>query len=194
MQRIKFILIPGILATLMFLGIDFFTQNREASNTPAPTSTINYDGYSEGISSVHFDEHGRIRYTLQASRQISYVEAETALEEPFIQLYRENDSRWNIVARSGKIFTGNQEGDAIEQIILDGDVEVYQLDDSGNRTVLLTQTLSVDPTRDVLTTEADVSMVGEDFEQSATGMRVNLDTEEYIFHRDVRGRYAASQH
>ena len=193
MQRVKFILIPGILAVLVFLGIDFFTQTREATNTPAPVSAINYTGYSEGINSVHFDERGRIRYTLRANRQISYVEAETALEEPFIQLYQENDSRWNIVARSGKIFAGSQKGDTIEEIILDGDVEVYQLDDSGNRTVLLTQTLSVEPARDVLTTEATVSMIGEDFEQSATGMRVNLDTEEYIFYRDVRGSYAASQ-
>ncbi len=192
MQRINLILIPGVLAVLVFLGTDIFEQRRELPGAVPPQPEIDYNGYSEGINSVQFDESGRVRYTLSARRQVSYLNSETALEDPFIQLYQENNSRWNITARSGRIISLRQTAESVEEIILYGDVEVYRMDDLGNPTVLVTDVLTIDPIGELLTTAAEVTMTGDSFEQSATGMRVNLNTEEYLFHGNVRGRYAVS--
>ncbi|MBT8146196.1 MAG: LPS export ABC transporter periplasmic protein LptC [Gammaproteobacteria bacterium] len=193
MQRFKLLVLPGMLAILIFLTVDYFNQAVESPGAPESVVEVAFNGYSEGINSVHFDEQGNIRYTMRADRQISYVDAETLLEEPYIQLYQENDSRWNIIARSGRISATQENLAEVEEIILSGDVEVYQLDQFGNRTVLATEILTLEPALDVLTTEAAVTMVSNTFEQSATGMRVDLNTEEYVFHQDVRGRYAAPQ-
>jgi len=197
MQRFNLILIPGILAVLIFLGVDFFEQARDPSSLSSASPESDFTSYSEGINSVQFDELGRIRYTLSARRQVSYVNDETALEEPFIQLYQEDDSRWNIIARSGRIFAADTDAGGVaqelEEIILSGNVEVYQFDELGNRTVLATDILTIDPETDVLTTESDVTMTGVNFEQIASGMRIHLDTEETVFYRNVRGKYATRQ-
>lgn len=191
MQRLKFIIVPVLLAILVFLGMDYFKLAVESPELSEQDTAVAFNGYSEGINSVHYDELGKIQYTMSANRQISYIDAETVLEEPFIQLYQENDSRWNIVAKSGRISAARNELTDVDEIVLSGGVEVYRLDQLGNRTVLATEVLTIDPALDVLTTDNPVSMVGNNFEQSATGMRINLDSEEYIFYQDTRGRYAA---
>ena len=180
-----------IAAILIFLAVDYFNQAVESPRAPESAVEITFNGYSEGINSVHFDEQGKIHYTLRADRQISYIDAETLLEQPYIQLYQENDSRWNIIARSGRISAAQENLSDVEEITFSGDVEVYQLDQFGNRTVLATEILTLEPAEDILTTEAAVTIVGDVFEQSAVGMRVDLNSEEYVFHQDVRGRYAA---
>jgi len=193
MNRFRLLIIPGILAIALFLTVDLFDQPRVVTQNPELTTDPGLDGYSEGINTVHFDEMGRIRYTVSASRQISYRDRDTTLEEPFLQLYQENDSRWNIIANSGRISSDPDNSTDIEQIELSGGVEVYSLDERGNRTVLATEILFIDPDTEILTTDADVTMQNDLVEQSATGMQINLDTEEYVFFQNVRGRYAAPQ-
>lgn len=191
MQRFSILVIPGLLASLVFLAVEYFDQAVESPQSPEATVEIAYNGYSEGINSVHFDEQGNIRYTMRADRQVSYPDAETTLEEPHIQLHQENDIHWDITARSGIVSSARENPADIEDIILNGDVEVYQIDRLGNRTVLATDVLTIDPTLDILTTDTVVTMSGDTFEQSAIGMRVDLNNEEYVFHREVKGRYAA---
>ena len=193
MQRVKLIIVPSLLAIMIFLAVDYFDQAVVGPQSPEPIVDIAYNGYSEGINSVHYDEQGKVKYTMRANRQVSYVDAETTLEEPLIQLYQENDSRWNIIANSGRISAAREDANDVEEIILSGEVEVTQMDRNGNRTVLVTEILSLEPAQDILTTDATVTMVGGTFEQSAVGMRVNLASEEYVFHQNVRGRYAAPQ-
>jgi LPS export ABC transporter protein LptC len=191
MHRIKLLVIPGILAIVLFLTVDLFDQPRIVTEPTELSAGPDYEGYSEGINTVQFDERGRIKYTVSASRQISYTNNETSLDEPFLQLYRENDSRWNIIARSGRISSGPESSTDIAEIVLAGGVEVYRLDERGNRTVLSTDSLSIDPDSEILTSADHVTLQSDSLEQTATGMQVNLGTEEYIFYRDVRGRYAA---
>jgi LPS export ABC transporter protein LptC len=193
MHQFKLIFIPALLAITVFLGVDYFDRAVEGPQIEETAPGIAYNGYSEGINSVHFDAQGNIRYTMRANRQVSYVDAETSLEEPYIQLYRENDSRWNIIARSGRISAASENPADVEEIVLSGGVEVYQLDRLGNRTVLASETLTVEPDRNILTTDAAVTMVSDSLEQTAVGMQVDLNSDEYIFNREVRGRYAAPQ-
>jgi LPS export ABC transporter protein LptC len=186
-------LIPVAAATLPFFVID---NVERVSNRQPPSEQLReneIDGYSEGINTVQFDAAGRVKYTLSAARQVSYRNAAIEFEEPFMQLYQGEDSLWNIVAESGRISSPEGGVDQIEEIVLSGGVEVYQLDEFGNRTVLATQLLIVDPATETLNTELLVTMVSDTLEQSAIGMRVDLRTEEYEFFREIRGRYAAAK-
>jgi LPS export ABC transporter protein LptC len=191
MQRIRLILIPGLVAILIFFSIELFDRVTDEHAPDETVSTIDYEGYSEGINSIRFDAQGKVDYTLQAIRQISYKNAVTELEEPLIQLYKDGDSHWKITANTGKISASADGSNKFDQIDLIGEVEVYQLDEFGNRTVLSTDFLSVDPTQEILNTDSPVNMYSGNHEQSAIGMQVNLTNDEYIFHRQVRGRYAA---
>jgi len=193
MPRLQFIVIPGLVAVLLFLGVNLLEQPGRSGSTDGQITVIDYNGYSEGINTVHFDERGRIRYTLSADRQITYLNSETALEHPVIRLYQGMDSRWNITASSGRISAVEEQNNDVEQIVLSGNVEVHQLNAAGNGTVLSTDILQLNPDADVLITDADVLLTSNNFEQSATGMRVDLNSEEYIFFRNTRGRYAARE-
>ena len=193
MQRFRLLVIPSLLGILIFLAVDYFDQATENPIPAAPETTIAYNGYSEGINSVQFDEQGRVRYTMKADRQVSYVDAETTLVNPKIELIQGNDARWNIVARSGKISGSQEDLVDVEEIVFSGEVEVYQLDSAGNETVLTTEIMTLEPVLDLLTTDAAVTMKTDSLEQSAIGMRIELNSEEYIFHQNIRGRYEAPQ-
>jgi len=193
MHQAKLIFIPALLAIAIFLGVDYFGRAVERPQPQGIIPEVAYNSYSEGINSVHFDEQGKIRYTMRANRQVSYLDAETSIENPHIELYREDNSRWNIVARSGRISAGSVNSAELEEIVLNGGVEVYQMDKFGNRTLLASETLIFDPSSDLLTTSDAVTLVSDTLEQTAIGMRLDVSIDEYVFNREVRGRYAAPQ-
>ena len=142
-QRLRLAIIPIVLAVILFLGLDFYTRSETESLDEQSTSGILIDGYSEGVNTIQFDEEGRISYTLSATRQVSYPNDETTLVEPFIQLYQEDDSRWNIIAATGRILASQEDEGGIDEIELEEDVEIYRMDDFGNRTILTTEKIIV---------------------------------------------------
>ena len=62
------------------------------------SSSLDFSAYSEGLNTILYDSQGNINYTLQAKRQVHYNNDSTELEKPFIRLYQDGDSRWNIAA------------------------------------------------------------------------------------------------
>ena len=104
MQRISLFLIPGLIAVVVFVVISSFES---VSNVPDPQhdqAYLKFDAYSAGINTVLYARDGTINYTLQATSQTHYSdEARTELKNPLIQLYQQGNSRWNIVANSGRI-------------------------------------------------------------------------------------------
>ena len=133
---------------------------------------------------------GRINYTLQAQRQVHYNDDTTELQKPFIRLFQDGDSRWNIVADSGRISSSETASNTrVDRIELIGDVQVYSLDDFGNRTLISTEFLTLDPESEILETDLSVSVVTKALEQSSIGMLANLKTDEITFLREIKGRY-----
>lgn len=190
MQRYSLVLIPAIVAIALFFSLDLFnevTDTRVAEIGEAPDRNI--EAYGEGINTILFDEQGRIDYTLQSSRQVVYQDQVSELDQPFIRLYREGESRWNIVAESGRISTASGDESAIEEINLLGGVQVYMLDDYGNRTVLDTDFLDVNPRQETLNTTAPVQMTSAGVEQSSIGMQASLADQTIKFMSDIRGVY-----
>lgn len=154
------------------------------------TATLDFNAYSVGINTVLYDPNGQINYTLQASRQVQYNDDTTEFDKPLIRLFQEGKSKWNVVADSGIIsaatIDNNNESRTIE---LSGNVEVYSLDQNGNRTVMTTDQLSVSPQTETLSTDRPVVVETGAIRQTATGMIANLTTDEIVFHKETRGLY-----
>ena len=190
MQRIGLIIVPGVIATALFVGINSLDTLRNEADVPITSSSLDFSAYSEGLNTILYDSQGNINYTLQAKRQVHYNNDSTELEKPFIRLYQDGDSRWNIAAKLGRISAAETTDDGIlEKIELLGDVQVYSLDKFGNKTLMSTEFLTLNPKSEILETDQPVSVVTSAFQLSSIGMIAKLRTDEITFLREIRGRY-----
>ena len=190
MQRIGLIIVPGLIATALFVGINSLDTLRNEADVPITSSSLDFSAYSEGLNTILYDSQGNINYTLQAKRQVHYNNDSTELEKPFIRLYQDGDSRWNIAAKLGRISAAETTDDGVlEKIELLGDVQVYSLDKFGNKTLMSTEFLTLNPKSEILETDQPVSVVTSAFQLSSIGMIAKLRTDEITFLRQIRGRY-----
>jgi len=190
MQRTGLLIVPGIIAVALFLGLNTFNSPGNNPDTPSAAANLDFNAYSEGINTILYDVDGKINYTLQAQRQVHYNDDTTELQKPFIRLFQDGDSRWNIVADSGKISSSETASNTrVDRIELVGDVRVYSLDDFGNRTLISSEFLTLNPDSEILETDLSVSVVTKALEQSSIGMLANLKTDEITFLREIKGRY-----
>lgn len=190
MQRITILLIPGVIAIAIFIAISTYDNVSQNPEVSANLKVLDYNAYSEKINTVLYDSNGVINYTLRAESQTHFIDDSTELEKPFIRLFQEGESRWNIVANSGRILADLNEDNLENRMIeLTGDVEVFSLDEFGNRTIMSTDFLEIDPQNETLQTNRPVTLVTSNLQQSSIGMFADLKIDEFVFHRDIRGHY-----
>ena len=190
MQRITILLIPGVIAIAIFIAISTYDNASQNPEVSSNLKVLDYNAYSEKINTVLYDSNGVINYTLRAESQTHFIDDHTELEKPFIRLFEQGQSRWNIVANSGRILADLNEDDLENRMIeLTGDVEVFSLDEFGNRTVMSTDFLEVDPQNETLQTNRPVTLVTSNLQQSSIGMFADLKINEIVFHRNIRGHY-----
>ncbi|MCB1664173.1 MAG: LPS export ABC transporter periplasmic protein LptC [Pseudomonadales bacterium] len=163
-------------------------RSGQTASNPDATAAITFDAYSNGVNSVLYDAQGNIEYTLEAAEQIHYLDNTTTLQNPFVRLYQANGERWNIVARSGRILAA-EHGDRIARLDLSDEVELYQVEDNGNRMTLATPFLSLFPQEETMATEREVTMTTNTLHQTAVGMRADLRQDTLTFLSQVKGRY-----
>ena len=192
MQKIGLIIVPGIITITLFVGINSFeTLSNEVD---VRITNLDFNAYSEGINTILYDAEGNINYTLQAERQVHYNDDSTELEKPFIRVHQKRDSRWSIVANSGRILASKTTADgAFKRIELNGDVQVYSLDEFGNRTVMSTEFLTLNMKSEILETDHPVLIITSALQQSSIGMVAKLRTDEINFLREIRGRYVQAK-
>lgn len=193
MQKLTFFLVTIVSAIGLYFGLNTYSVITTEEDTAESIAELDYDGVSSGINTVMFNSDGSIHYTLQADRQFHFKDSTSSLEQPFIRLFRDGESHWNIIADSGRISPNpsTQESN-IGNIELTGAVEVYTLDEFGNRTVLSTEFLSIDTQAETMESDIAVSMVSTNIEQSAIGLFADLNSDEIQFLQDTVGRYAYS--
>ena len=68
-------------------------------------------------------------------------------------------------------------------------MEVFSIDNFGNRTVMSTEFLELNPQNKTLETNQAIRLVTSTLQQSSTGMFADLKIDKIIFHRDIRGYY-----
>ena len=190
MQRHKLLLVPSLIAILIFLAISAYDSVSVNLEDTGSFTMLDYNVYSEGFNTVLYNLEGEINYTLRAKNQTHYNDNHTELEKPFIRLFQDGKSRWNIVANNGRIPADLTEN-TIENrnIELSGNVEVFSIDNFGNRTVMSTEFLELNPQNKILETNQAIRLVTSTLQQSSTGMFADLKIDKIIFHRDIRGYY-----
>ena len=190
MQRITILLIPGVIAIAIFIAISAYDNVSQNPEVSANLKVLDYNAFSEKINTVLYDSNGVINYTLRAESQTHFIDDSTEVEKPFIRLFQEGESRWNIIANSGRILADLNEDNLENRMIeLTGDVEVFSLDEFGNRTIMSTDFLEIDPQNETLQTNRPVTLVTSNLQQSSIGMFADLKIDEFVFHRDIRGHY-----
>ena len=192
MHRSRLLVLPGLLAVGLYLLLsNFNTAGSSKRQSESAMLALNFDGYAEGISTVLYDPSGVINYTLQAERQIHFNDDSTELQSPQIELYQDGNSRWHIMAESGKISPEIAvDNNPSRIIVLSGKVEVVSLDKFGNRMLMSTETLMLDPAAETLSTDQRVTLLTSNIEHSAIGMYADLTTDEILFQSEIRGSYA----
>lgn len=187
----RLLLIPLLIAISLFLAISNFNPAQPGRRDAGPETTLDYRAWSEGITTVVYDESGALNYTLQAERQLVRNDDSSQLEQPFIRLYEEAGEQWNISAESGRIFA-QQELHAVpsRRIEFLGNVEILILDKFGNPALLNTEHLLVDPDSETAETELPVTLQTSNIAHSATGLHLDFENERMTFLRDNKGSYA----
>jgi LPS export ABC transporter protein LptC len=180
--------VSAVVLLLIFGGRSLLDVPPALLPEPQPLLPLEYDAYATGVTSVLYSAEGRVEYTLDAAEQTHYLDNTTVLESPFVRLNQASGALWNIMASSGRIHAV-EGGDAIERLDLQSSVEVYQIDKLGRRTNLSTEFLSVFPQTQTMSTDLAVTMVTDTLQQSATGMRADLQQDQLTFLGQVRGRY-----
>jgi len=190
MQRHKLLLVPSLIAVLIFLAISAYDSVSVNLEDTGSFTILDYNVYSEGFNTVLYNPDGDINYTLRAKSQTHYNDDHTELEKPFIRLFQDGKSRWNIAANNGRISADLNENEIENRTIeLSGNVEVFSLDAFGNRTVMSAEFIELNPQNKTLETDQAIKLVTSTLQQSSTGMFANLKIDEIIFHRDIRGYY-----
>lgn len=185
-----------IIAAISFLTIIVLASNykqlipSEPDKNSGSGASLDFNAYSVGINTVIYDVNGQINYTLQANRQVQYNDDSTEFDKPFVRLFQDGESHWNLIADTGVISAeSSSDSEETRTIEFTGNVEVYSLDEFGNRTVITTQKLFLNPQAETLMTDQPVVVETSTIRQSAVGMNADLNSDEIIFHRDIRGTY-----
>ncbi|MDX1491192.1 MAG: LPS export ABC transporter periplasmic protein LptC [Pseudohongiellaceae bacterium] len=182
----------AVIAAFVVLGRDNISFiDSSTPEAPAPAQ-ITFDAYAKGVTSILYNAQGEIEYTLESTEQTHFLDNTTQLRDPFVRLYKGNDTRWNIIARSGKILEAS-DGDEIEQLDLSDSVELFQVDDFGNRMVMATDFLSIYPSDETMSTEHPVTLTSNGLYQTARGLRVDFSQDTMTFLSQVKGRYEPQQ-
>ena len=177
------------------LGLTLFGKRKSdhpESDKELKPDTVDIDTYSQGINSIFYDQNGIVSYTLRAENQIHFKNGYTEIEKPLIRLFQNEMPRWNIKANQGHI--SNSENDPTsglerKNLELSGSVQILGLDEFGNRMLISTEFLEVDPMNEILKTDQRVEYKMANIQHSAAGMIANLQDEEIIFREDIRGSY-----
>ena len=191
----KTAIIPIACFVTLTLGLTLFGKRKSdypESDKELKPNTVDIDTYAEGINSVFYDQNGVVSYTLRAENQIHFKNGYTRIEKPLIRLFQNEMPRWNIEANQGHI--SNSENDSAsglerKNLELSGSVQILGLDEFGNRMLISTEFLEVDPMNEILKTDQRVEYEMANIQHSAAGMIANLQDEEIIFREDVRGSY-----
>lgn len=190
MQRLSFFIVASLTSVFAYFGLSGISTYNEQEPDINAGELLAYDAISDGINTVLYDESGTINYTLRATRQFHFKDQSSELQDPFIRMFRDGKSHWNIVAERGFISPERSTDNLQEGLIeLSGNVEIYSLDEFGRRTVLTTESLTIDTAQETMQTDMPVEMSTPNIQHQGEGMFAYLNSDEMQFDRNNRGRY-----
>ncbi|MEJ2143423.1 MAG: LPS export ABC transporter periplasmic protein LptC [Gammaproteobacteria bacterium] len=177
------------LTVAIVAGLSIWLLSREAPKQQQ-LITINKsipDTFMENLSTYNLDKKGILRHELKADYMAHYpFDDHSDFKSPELILYHSGKKHWSISADKG---TTKKD---IDEIILQGKVNIYRLDKTTGKPDLTINTAEVliRPDEAYLETDKTISITSGKQRIQSVGIRANLDagTVELLSH--VRGVYA----
>ena len=179
----------GLITLLVFLYLDQTHEQNISRSGDDSQQTLLYDAWSDGLRTVRYNEQGHPEYILAARRQVHYIDNRSEVELPELQLYENEQLRWQVRAESGRIFTADGDSTDIRQLDLADSVRVEYSDGAGQAVVLTTEFLTLEPGDRLLYTDEQVHLESTGFAQTSRGIRADLSRDHVDFPEHVEGRY-----
>lgn len=177
------------LTITIVAGLSIWLLSREAPKQAQLISINNSipDTFMENLSTYNLDKKGMLRHELKATQMTHYpLDDHSDFKSPELILYHSGKKLWSISAEKG---TTKKD---IEEIILQGEVNIYRLDKSTGEPNLTINTaeILIRPDEAYLETDKTISITSGKQRIQSVGIRANLDegTVELLSH--VRGVYA----
>lgn len=193
MPKPSFLLIPAVIAVAVYFIVSGFSADSRTTQETLTPLAEDLVAIAEGISTVFYNEQGEVSYTLRAAEQIQRKDDSSELIQPVIQLFRESQSHWNIVADSGNISARQSNGSEDSRLItLAGNVRITNIanTDSGEDPLLLvTDWLRISPAGETAETDRSVVLRSTAIEQTSLGMIADLGNDRITFLSDSEGFY-----
>ncbi|MFT6987312.1 MAG: lipopolysaccharide export system protein LptC [Psychromonas sp.] len=176
--------IPFVLLLCAFLLWLFF---KPETNVPiSPKQQFNYIAYN--VSSIHFDESGKIAHKLFADKATSFAENDiTVFEHPKVMFYIEDKetneiSVWQISSEHGILYEQ-------KKLILSKEVWVKNLSLDQLVETMTTEELTIRLDKKEISSDLLVNWQGPQMRQQGIGMWASLITEELIVKDKIKAVY-----
>lgn len=138
----------------------------------------------------HFDQSGQLSYEFFSREMLHYRKNAnltqeddfTTMTQPELTLYTEGQP-WRVLAKNGRITEFGA------KLTLSGEVTIWQTQDNGDTTKLITERLVLYPQSKRIDTEQAVEIRSPLGTMTAIGMEVNLETRNIKLLEQVRGHY-----
>jgi lipopolysaccharide export system protein LptC len=169
--------------------------NRSASNglLPALTARVSQpNSYAllQSTQSKHYNHEGKLAYSYKAA-SMEYFRADigqssqqdySLVQQPELVFFGDG-LPWFINAKEGKI---TDQGDTL---LVWGDVRVWQVGLAGGQTLLSTESLTIKPRAQEISTLEPVDITSPTGRLAAQGLSVNLSTQILKLHSKVKGTH-----
>lgn len=182
-----------VVAALILAALWFSRSNSSGLSLPQLAPLVNQpNSYAllRSTQSKHFNPKGQLAYSYKAA-SMEYFRADISqtserdyslVQAPELTFFGDG-LPWFIHAKEGKI---TDQGDTLQ---VWGDVRVWQVNAAGQQTLLTTDSLTIKPRQQEITTADAVAIKSPTGSMGAEGLTVNLATQILKLHSKVKGTH-----
>lgn len=186
----------------------WFLSTRDKTGAKSTTTSLHgRDYFMEDVVSVVMNKDGNPKYRLSTTQLSHYPTTQHAkIKHPLITLYNKGKATWTIHANEGLLFqdpvdqhpldkpSSQKEPGKKNDIQLTGDVIVQQVVQQDNPQLALkvtTQSLSIDPDKQLVRTNQAVYVSSNLSSIEGIGMYLDIENQQLSLKSNVRGTYVA---
>lgn len=143
------------------------------------------DAYMEEIVALVLDKQGKPSMKVVTPKMVHYAENDTArLTSPQITLYRKSPTPWYISADYATTANGAEYVNLWDNVVIH-----HAADDNNPATLIKTQTLALQPNKQIAETNNVITLIQPNLVVKATGMYADMNTGNIKLLSQARGEY-----
>ncbi|MDO6452709.1 LPS export ABC transporter periplasmic protein LptC [Neptunomonas phycophila] len=176
----------AVASTLLLPLLAYWIINPDdVQETPTQSAlSQGADYYLKGSKVKEFDEQGKLKATLSAAELTHFPDqALSRLLSPSVEMQDEKGTPVTLTSKTGTLF------DNEDRMTLDEDVRVTHNPNMPDASLLTTSSLNFDRRSGIASTDLPVKITNQQFETTATGMTININSRTSDLLSDVKGTF-----